>query len=117
VAEVLYVDRFGNLVTNLHAGDLRDRRVEAAACRGHLFPFHEHYTQVERGEPLALIGSFGFLELALREASVAQRLRLGVGTRVTVKFSGPPGGASAPLLVGRARAAADAAGGRWRVRK
>jgi len=63
--EVLFLDRFGNAVTNLRPADLRGaRRLEAS---GTFFPLRTHYGAVDRGLPLALVGSSGFIELAVRE--------------------------------------------------
>jgi S-adenosylmethionine hydrolase len=84
--EVIYADRFGNLVTNLHAEDLSGARVRCARYRRRRFPFVTHYAAVARGHPLCLIGSFGHLELALRGKSAAAALRAARGTVVSVEL-------------------------------
>ena len=66
---VIYVDRFGNLVTNL-----RDVRGKGFYFRGVEFPLVKTYSDVNVGEPLSLIGSFGTLELSIREGSAAEML-------------------------------------------
>lgn len=85
-AEVVYVDRFGNLVTNVglaewKSADLRDLRivvggVSVTVCRT--------YADVEKGTLLALVGSDGYLEIAVREGSAAERLGLDVGATLAV---------------------------------
>lgn len=70
LGEVLTVDRFGNIITNLRpAGgggsvELGGLRVELARSYGH----------VPRASMLALIGSSGFVEIALREGNAAREL-------------------------------------------
>jgi S-adenosyl-L-methionine hydrolase (adenosine-forming) len=86
--EVLYADRFGDLVTNLHAEDLRGAPVRSARCAKRRFPFVTHYAAVAKGQPLCLIGSFGHLELALREKSAAAELDAAVGAEVLVELGG-----------------------------
>jgi S-adenosylmethionine hydrolase len=86
--EIAHVDRFGNLITNLGVRNLAGARIVAAYCAGRRFPFADHYAAVGRGRPLCLIGSFGQLELALREKSAAAALRAGVGRAVRVELSG-----------------------------
>jgi S-adenosylmethionine hydrolase len=50
------------------------------------------YGDVEMGQPLALFGSAGFLELSLREADAARRFELSVGRAVCVRV--PDAGAT-----------------------
>jgi S-adenosylmethionine hydrolase len=70
--EVLHVDTFGNLVTNIPAGLLPERflvRVGDAQVGGPV----THYGAVQRGELLALVGSAGYLEVSARDASASLR--------------------------------------------
>lgn len=66
---VVYVDRFGNVVTNL-----REVKGKGFYFRGVEFPFVKTYSDVDVGKPLSLIGSFGTLELSVREGSAAEML-------------------------------------------
>lgn len=65
---VVFVDRFGNAITNLRAKDVDCRFLMFDGVR---IPVVRCYEDVERGEPLALIGSFGTLELSVRDGSFA----------------------------------------------
>ena len=47
---------------------------------------HRTYAQVEPGQALALVGSEGHLEIAVREGSAAQRLGLQPGDPVTLRW-------------------------------
>jgi S-adenosylmethionine hydrolase len=84
---VLHIDRFGNCITSLHATDLQnldpDRlglRLRTARVRG----LKRTYSEVPRGRTVALLGSSGFLELALREASAARRYGVRIGDPLIV---------------------------------
>jgi len=85
-AEVVYVDRFGNAVTNLRGIELLSAIDYGATLRvdGRTLPFRRTYAAVSEGEPLALVGSHGNLEIAAREASGAESLELSAGDEVVV---------------------------------
>jgi hypothetical protein len=83
---VAWIDRFGNLVTDLPAEWLGDRpcRVEVA---GHATGRRAgHYREIPPGEAAALPGSLGTLELALDGDSLARRWRVARGAAVTVRL-------------------------------
>lgn len=77
--EVIHVDRFGNLVTNLPAASGAGRTIEIADTQAH---YVSTYGAVERGRLLAYAGSAGYLEIAVRDGSAAQLLSAGRGTRL-----------------------------------
>jgi S-adenosylmethionine hydrolase len=68
--EVLHADRFGNLTTTLRDVDLAalgtpgPGRLEVLVA-GRVLPFVRTYSDVPEGEPCALVGSGGRLELAV----------------------------------------------------
>lgn len=87
-AEVVHVDRFGNLITNLRLSeahplpqDLADIRI---VIKGQTLPLAYTYAGVPVGALVALVGSSGYLEIAVREGSAAERLGAGSGTPVEV---------------------------------
>ncbi len=88
-AEVVHVDRFGNLVTNLKLEQAGTKAVELASVRvavgDESLVVRRTYADVAPGTLLALVGSSGHLELAVREGNAAQRLGLGVGAKVAVQ--------------------------------
>jgi S-adenosylmethionine hydrolase len=87
VGEVLRVDRFGNLVTNLNRATLEryagDKAIQIVAGRVAMGTVVT-YTDVEVGSPCALIGSTDYLEIAVNGGSAAERLGLGRGDPVRV---------------------------------
>lgn len=88
--EVLYVDRFGNLVTNiaradlepLAAGDPISALLVQVADRQ--VPIVAYYGQVQPGSPGALIGSADYLEIFVNQGDASRLLRLGRGSEVVV---------------------------------
>lgn len=74
---VLHVDRFGNLITNLGA-DLGRELTRISVAGAHV-PVVHRYGDVPVGEPGAVAGSSGRLEIFVREGSARARLGAGVG--------------------------------------
>lgn len=78
--EVIHVDRFGNAITNVSRGLLEKRaplrqwrvRTEKTAIDA----ISETYGQAHPGQALALSGSSGFIEIAVREGSAAAELEI-----------------------------------------
>jgi hypothetical protein len=91
VGEVLRVDRFGNLVTNI------DRRTfERFAEGGHIEvtagpqtvgKIVATYAEAEPDSVCAVFGSTEHLEIAVNGGSAAERLQLGRGARVVIERS------------------------------
>ncbi len=76
------VDRFGNLVTDLPAASLvAGAQIEIA---GRTVRSAETYGDVPPGELVALVGSDGTVEIAVRDGSAATALGAGVGAIVRV---------------------------------
>jgi S-adenosylmethionine hydrolase len=73
---VIYVDRFGNLITNITEADLRPFSKENLLVSINTVQVHgvvASYAAVEIGTPAAFINSWGMLEIAVRNGSAAQR--------------------------------------------
>jgi S-adenosylmethionine hydrolase len=83
--EVVRVDGFGNLITNIRRElvprpDRAAVRVAGVALRG----IQPTYGVAGPGDVLALFGGFGVLEIAVNRGSAAQRLGVGRGQPVEV---------------------------------
>jgi S-adenosyl-L-methionine hydrolase (adenosine-forming) len=88
---VIYVDGFGNLVTNLShdkverfAAHHQDGILFVRIGRRARLAFYRAYGDAQPGAPLALFGSFGTVEIACRDASAASHFGVGAGAAVTV---------------------------------
>lgn len=84
--EVIHVDRFGNLVTSLRPEDLAGDRPVFTVGRAKIAGLGRTYGDVPPGEALALVGSFGYVEIAVSSGSAAERLGARRGTRVEVSI-------------------------------
>src|SRR2546425_5488110 len=83
VGEVIYIDRFGTLVTNIPGGSVEPgSRVRLAGTD--VGSLRRTFGDVERGQLLAYVGSGGTVEVAVRDGSAARLLGVGVGTEVRV---------------------------------
>jgi S-adenosylmethionine hydrolase len=81
---VITVDHFGNLITNID-GDLIASLARPVVRAGNrTLPMKRTYGEMKPGEYLALINSFGVLEIARAEQSAAEGLGLGRGSPVSV---------------------------------
>jgi S-adenosylmethionine hydrolase len=84
---VLYADRFGNLVTNIDSDTLSTFLVGTLSVSindTQVAGPVETYAAVPPGMPLAIVGSWGMLEIAVRNGSAADTLAAAVGTPVIV---------------------------------
>ncbi len=78
-AAVLWVDRFGNLVTNL------EPPVGRLGIGGRTVPGPlRTFADAGRGEPFWYVGSLGLVEIGVREGRADQVLGAGPGTRLVV---------------------------------
>ncbi|QDU67272.1 Adenosyl-chloride synthase [Planctomycetes bacterium Pla86] len=78
--EVVSVDRFGNLITNLPGSLLGDEHREwELEIAGQCLPVAGTYADVARGQALALVDSYGLLEAAVRNGDAARALGAGRG--------------------------------------
>ncbi|MFY0570747.1 SAM hydrolase/SAM-dependent halogenase family protein [Archangium lansingense] len=85
VGEVLHVDTYGNLITNLPGAVLPARfRVHLGNTVIENAP-QAHYQAVAQGKPLSLVGSAGLLEVSVRDGSAAEVLGVGRGARVRIE--------------------------------
>lgn len=81
--EVLHIDRFGNLITNI-PGEWVTAAATVRIDDNDIGKVQRTYADVARGAALALIGSDGHLEVAVRDGSAAQRLNATRGTAAHV---------------------------------
>ncbi len=85
--EVLRVDRFGNLMTNITPRDIAtvDRGGVYVQIEDASVPVVETYAAAGEGALCALIGSSGYLEIAVNGGSAAKSLGVGQGATVHVR--------------------------------
>jgi S-adenosylmethionine hydrolase len=82
---VMTIDHFGNLITNIDEPLVRRFRMPRVFAGNHGFALKRTYGDVRPGDYLALINSFGVIEIARAEQSAADGLGLSRGAPVTVR--------------------------------
>ena len=89
VGEVIHIDDFGNVITNLGQKELeqmsiRDRiKIRLAGTKLDL-KLCKAYDEVKTQEPLATIGSHKFVEIAINQGNAANTLKIKVGDEATL---------------------------------
>lgn len=88
---ILRVDHFGNLMTNLTPAEMPFLSAAGAkfvirAGNGQVNKIVATFAGGAAGEPVGLIGSSGYLEIAVNEASAARTLGVARGAEVTVEL-------------------------------
>lgn len=83
VGEIIHIDRFGNLVTNIKAEALPEKfRLKIG---GHVIEKHlRFYAEANQAEPFSIIGSSGYVEISVF-ADSAEKF-LGASVRETVEI-------------------------------
>ncbi len=87
---ILKVDNFGNLITNLTPDHVPhvfagDGKFKITLAGKEISKLAQHYTQGAPGEPFAILGSSGFLEIAMNRGNAARTLGAQRGVEVTVE--------------------------------
>jgi hypothetical protein len=87
IGEVLHVDSFGNLITNISPREIaQTKRVKVKLQNlSQNLTFVKTYALAKPQQPLALIGSHGFLEIALNQGSAASKFHVVAGDKIEVK--------------------------------
>lgn len=82
---VIHVDHFGNCITNIRRDDLRENAPYRVQFGGRALPgIYAHYAAARPNQPLALFGSTGYLEIAVREGDANQGFGLDPGEPITL---------------------------------
>ena len=79
------IDRFGNLITNFHINEFPDvirRPILMMAGVREIEVLVRHYAEASPGEPVVVVGSSGYLEVAINQGSAAKQLGCVTGTAV-----------------------------------
>ena len=84
---VLRTDAFGNLITNFRSEDLPESALNGGGINlqvgSHQVPrLVDTFARGNNGEPIAYVGSSGYLEIGVNKGSAARTLSLGRGTPV-----------------------------------
>jgi S-adenosyl-L-methionine hydrolase (adenosine-forming) len=86
IGEILYVDDFGNVITNVREPEARefndgDWLTVELPNRDLRLRFAKTYAEAKPKEPIALIGSHGYVEIALNQGSANKEFHIRIGDR------------------------------------
>lgn len=87
LGEVIFADNFGNVITNIPEDIILKFSTfgSKVEVNGRRVPFVYTYGFVGQEEPLALIGSHSFLEIAVNKGNAALQFGLKSGDRIAIK--------------------------------
>lgn len=83
---IIYVDRFGNLSSDIRSSDLPPGPLKVTIGTIEIESVVRFFSEAPAGYPVALINSFGFLEVAINQGAASEALGLGVGAELGVEF-------------------------------
>lgn len=86
IGEVIYIDSFGNLITNINKEDIArfNKPLEIIIKRIRIKGISKTYVDGKKGLPIAVIGSSGNLEIACYADSASEILQIKQGEKVEV---------------------------------
>lgn len=87
--EIIYVDHFGNLITNIPSNELLDENVPMVSLKKDIVieGLVDSYSQGKNDEAIALIGSSGYLEIAVNLGDASKLLGCREGDEITVTLN------------------------------
>lgn len=90
--EVIFMDRFGNAVTNIEGEFLREKNIDFSSLvvkfKGYyVIGISRSYADKGVGEILAIVGSNGYLEIAINKGSAEGECGVKVGDKVRVSVN------------------------------
>lgn len=82
---IVTIDAFGNLISNIDAKLISGFREPIAYIAGHQIAMLQTYGRARPGDALALINSFGVVEIAIAEGSATESLGSERGAPIVIK--------------------------------
>jgi len=82
---IVTIDTFGNLISNIDASLIEGFREPVASIAGHQIAMHTTYGRARPGDYLALVNSFGVIEVAKSEGSAADSLGSARGAPLVIR--------------------------------
>ncbi len=91
--EIIYIDSFGNAITNIHIDFFKENVAESQfeiLLNSNFYKsnkIYNGYKQVEKGEIVCIFNSIGLLEIAIRQGNASQLLSLKRKSEIRVKYN------------------------------
>lgn len=87
LGKVIFIDPFGNIVTNISSDNVNLKFGDILEIQGIKVIFLKSYGFCTEGEPLALIGSHGYLEIAVNQGNAARFFNKKIEDKIIAKLS------------------------------
>jgi S-adenosylmethionine hydrolase len=94
LGSIISIDRFGNCISNIDENRLKEfiqtgteKTLEIKVDKNVIKGLSQNYLDAAPGYPVAVIGSFGFLEIAINYGNASRRLKVSKGDIVTLTLS------------------------------
>ncbi len=88
IGEVMHIDGFGNIITNINEKDMVQNHAEKVNVDlldiSLKLTLGKTYAETKPKEPIALIGSHGFVEIALNQGNAAEKFHAKAGDKIVV---------------------------------
>jgi S-adenosylmethionine hydrolase len=88
IGEVIYIDRFGNLISNISKESflsfIKDKKFKMEIKGQTVNKLSQSYAEARQDEPIALIDSFNYLEIAINAGSAQEYFKAGRGEKIEV---------------------------------
>ncbi|MEX2701627.1 MAG: S-adenosyl-l-methionine hydroxide adenosyltransferase family protein [Candidatus Baldrarchaeota archaeon] len=93
--EIIYIDGFGNIVTNIYSeilekvGISEEDKIKVLLNDKleKVLKICKAYNEVKKGEFLAIIGSGNFLEISINQGNAAKKLNVKEGAKIKIKLT------------------------------
>lgn len=82
--QIVYVDHFGNAITNITANAVLSSGSKKVRAGQKLIPIEKSYDAVKGKKPVAVLGSSSLLEIAINGGNAAKSLKLKIGSPVAI---------------------------------
>ncbi len=89
MGEVMYVDHFGNLITNINQDAflrfIEGEKFQIIIGKAKISKISSSYQEGKEGLPIAIFGSFDNLEISLYRDDASRRLNLNKGSKISIE--------------------------------
>jgi hypothetical protein len=93
IGEVIYIDGFGNLITNISEETLKSLGISEGGSlwikmgdRALSLKLCSSYGEVEKNKPLAIVGGTGFLEISVNRGNASRILGVELGAQIVLRL-------------------------------
>lgn len=85
--KVIYIDRFGNLVSSIRESDIKDRKGMVEYKGENIGFLKKTFGEAASGQPLGYINSFGYLEIGVNLGSAKEHFDAILGDKIQILFA------------------------------